>query len=363
MFYREFLKITDLLDEHFVDTFDFWLATLPDREAKTISVSTVASRLEVKYSVAESIMRFAEREKILKKRYVVLCTNEECEFFYGEFDTGELRDILGTIVYCHNCGKEFQVSFENTRVVYERIKDPNIPESMIEEEIRKREDKLNGDINFSLADTLANNYKNIFEIYYAPSESAYKRLEELKQALNGPFKTSKSQGDALEELALFLFMQIKTISGTNKIHTNTNQFDCTMRFPFSSETFPTIMQLLTPYFIIECKNEMEKSGKGKTPSNTYFHKLSDIMSSNEAKLGIVLSRGEASAEDIRIAYNNYLLHKSTKQPKIMLSLSDSDLDVIIDKRVNLLDYLSFKKDTLTMDAKNATFEMFEKADL
>ena len=41
---------------------------------------------------------------------------------------------------------------------------------MIEEEIRKREGKLNGDINFSLADTLANNYKNIFEIYYAPSE-------------------------------------------------------------------------------------------------------------------------------------------------------------------------------------------------
>ena len=45
----------------------FWLTTLPDREARTISVSTVASRLEVKYSVAESIMGFAEKEKILKK--------------------------------------------------------------------------------------------------------------------------------------------------------------------------------------------------------------------------------------------------------------------------------------------------------
>lgn len=358
MFYREFLKITDLLDEHFVDTFDFWLATLPNREAKTISVSTVASRLEVKYSVAESIMRFAEREKILKKRYVVLCTNEECEFFYGEFDTGELIDILGTIVYCHNCGKEFQVSFENTRVVYERIKDPNIPESMIEEEIRKREGKLNGDINFSPADTLANNPKNIFEIYYAPSESAYKKLEELKRKLNGPFNTSTEQENALENLALLLFKQIKTVSGTNRIHTNTNQFDCTIRFPYSSKTFPTIMQLLTPYFIIECKNEMKKTGEGKTPSNTYFHKLSDIMSSNEAKLGIVLSRGKASAEDLSIAYFNYLIHKNTKQSKIMLSLSDIDLEMLIDKRVNLLDYLSFKMDALTMNAKNATYEMF-----
>ena len=142
MFYREFLKITNLFDEHFVDTFDFWLTTLPDREARTISVSTVASRLEVKYSVAESIMGFAEKEKILKKRYVVLCANEECEFFYGEFDADELRDILGTMGYCHNCGKEFQISFENTRVVYERIKNPNVPESVIEDEIRKREIKL-----------------------------------------------------------------------------------------------------------------------------------------------------------------------------------------------------------------------------
>ena len=103
MFYREFLKITNLFDEHFVDTFDFWLTTLPDREARTISVSTVASRLEVKYSVAESIMGFAEKEKILKKRYVVLCANEEFEFFYGEFDSDELRDILVTMCYCNNC--------------------------------------------------------------------------------------------------------------------------------------------------------------------------------------------------------------------------------------------------------------------
>ena len=136
-----------------------------------------------------------------------------------------------------------------------------------------------------------------------------------------------------------------------------------MRFLYSSKAFPTIMQLLTPYFIIECKNEMKKSGEGKTPSNTYFHKLSDIMSSNEAKLGIVLSRGKASAEDISIAYNNYLINKNMKQPKIMLSLSDTDLDALIDKKVNLLDYLSFKKDILTMNAKNATFEMFEEKNL
>ena len=305
-------------------------------------------------------MKFAEKEGILKKRYIVLCANEECEFFYGEFSADELRNIIGTKEYCHNCGKEFGISFENTRIVYERIKNPNVPECVIEDAIKKRGRKLNGDTNFFLADTLAKNPKEIFELYYMPSESAYKELQELKAGLNGPFKTKKEQGDALEKLALSLFKQIKAVSGTNKIHTNTNQFDCTMRFSQVSEVFPAIMNYMAPYFIIECKNEMQRDGTGKTPSNTYFHKLSDIISLNEAKLGIVLSRGKASAEDLDIAYQNYLICKNTNHPKIMLSFSDVDLEALIDNRKNLLEYLSFKMDVFTMNAKNATFEMFEK---
>ena len=354
MFYKEFLKITNVLDEYFVNAFDFWLTTLSDREAKTIAVSAVASRFEVKYCVADEMVKFAEKEGILKKRYIVLCANDECEFFYGEYDAEDLIHLLGTVGYCHNCGKEFIISYDNTQIVYERIKNPNVPESLIREEIKKREKKLEGGINFSPADTLAKNPKEIFELYYKPSESAYKELTKLRAALDGPFKTSKEKGDALENLALCLFTQIKGVSGTNKIHTNTNQFDCTIRFPQSSGVFPTIMNYMTPYFIIECKNEMEKQGKGKTPSNTYFHKLSDIMSSNDAKLGIVLSRGEASKEDIAIAYQNYLICKGTEQPKIMLSFSDNDLKILIDKKTNLLDYMEFKMDMLTMNAQNAT---------
>ena len=359
MFYREFLKITDILDERFVEAFDFWLTTLPEYDAKTISITTIASRLDVKYSLAETIVKFAEKEGILKKRYIVLCSNDECGFFYDEYNADELIALLGTEGYCHNCGKEFTISYENTMVVYSKIREPNVPESAIEEEIKKRVGKINGNINFFNADTLAQNPKDIFDLYYSPSESAYKKLVELKAALNGPFKTTKEKGDVLEALALYLFKQIRSVKGTNRIKTYTNQFDCTMCFSYTSKTFPTIMRYMTPYFIIECKNEMEKSGKGKTPSNTYYHKLSDIMSSNDAQLGIVLSRGEASEEDIRIAHDNYLLSKSTTQQKIMLSLSEHDLEALIDKRINLLEYLSFKKDVLTMNAKNATFEMFE----
>ena len=359
MFYRQFLKITDVIDENFVTDFDFWLTTLPEQEARTISVSAVASRFEVKYSLADTIMEFAVKEGILKKRYVVLCNNESCEFFYGEFDAEEIIEILGTVGYCHNCGNEFLISYENSVIVYSREKNPNVPEAAIQQEIAKRIGLRESERNFSWADSLEKRPKEIFELYYHPAESAYKKLAQLKLELNGPFATKKEKGDALERLSLFLFNQIKNISGTSKIRTFTNQFDCTMRFPQSSIVFPTIMKYMTPYFIVECKNELDSTGKGKTPSNTYFHKLSDIMTSNSAQLGIILSRGSAGQEDFRIAYNNYLLCKNSNYQKIMISISDEDLVMIIDKRINLLEYLAYKVDVLTMDARNATFEMFE----
>lgn len=361
MFYKQFLKIIDILDEQFIDEFDFWLATISDREAKTISVSAIASRFEVKYSVADTIVKFAEEEGILKKRYVVLCGNEECEFFYREYNAAELTNVIGTKAHCHYCGNEFLITYENTVVVYCKEKEPNIPESLIQQEISKRIKKNNGNnINFTSADSLEKNPSEIFSLYYHPDESAYSELSRLKKNLDGIFATSKEKGDALEKFALYLFQQIRGISGTNKIKTYTNQFDCTMRFPQTSRIFPTIMNYMTPYFIVECKNEKDEKGKGKTPSNTYFHKLSDIMDTNDSQLGIIISRGKASEEDIRIAHDSYLVHRNSNRQRIMLSISDDDIEALVDRKINLLDYLSFKMDCLTMNAKNATFDMFEK---
>lgn len=363
MFYKQFSKITDILDEYFVKEFDFWLTTLPSREAKTISVSAIASKFEVKYSVAKSIVKFAESEGILKKRYIVICQNEDCEFYYQDFDADELLQVLGTEVYCHNCSHEFKISYDNTIIVYKKEKEPNVPEELVEREIEKRlktaePEKDYG--NFLRADSLGRDINEIYDLYYKPDESAYNRLAQYKKALDGPFATTKEKGDALETLVLDLFNQIKNISGTTQITTYTNQFDCTIRFPEISDSFPAAMKYMSPYFIVECKNEMERSGKGKTPSNTYFHKLSDIMASNEAQIGIVFSRGAPSKEDLQIARENYLIYRNSNHQRIVISFCDEDLEMIIDKRENLLKYMGYKIDVLTTGAKNATYEMFEK---
>ena len=362
MFYKQFLKIIDVLDESFVEEFDFWIATLPERLARTISVSSVASRFEVKYSAANAIMTFAEKEGILKKRYVVICDNEECQFFYGDFDADELVNKIGEEVYCHNCSREFKISYENILVVYGKVKEPNIPEDKLEEEIMKRMELLKETENyenFSFADSLGKNIDEIYNLYYNPDESAYIKLSQLKKELDGPFNTTKEKGDALERLVLFLFRQIKKVTATNKITTYTNQFDCTVFFPEHSDSFPVIMKYMSPYFIIECKNEMTSDGKGKTPSNTYFHKLSGIMDSNNAQIGIVVSRGEPSKEDMRIAHDCFLVNKNAHYQKFLLSFSDNDLEYLIDKRKNLLSYMNYKMNELTMNARNATYEMIE----
>lgn len=363
MFYKQFLRITDFLDENFVEEFDFWLATLPERMSKTISVSAVASRFEVKYSVANIIMEFSEKEGILKKRYLVICGNEECRFFYGDFDADELINILDKTVYCHNCSKEFKISYDNVLVVFAKVKEPNIPEEKLEEEIMKRmghTEKSGIDGNFSMADSLAKNVNEMYSLYYNPDESAYKEMQQLRGALDGPFKTTKEKGDALEKLILFLFRQIRNVTATNQVKTYTNQFDCTICFGEYSDSFPYIMKYMQPYFIIECKNETTNDGKGKTPSNTYFHKLAGIMDSNDAKIGIVVSRGEPSKEDMIIAHDNFLLHKNTNCPKFLLSFSENDLEEVIDKRKNLLQYMNYKMNALTMNTQNATFEMLEQ---
>lgn len=147
---------------------------------------------------------------------------------------------------------------------------------------------------------------------------------------------------------------------TNKVRTYTNQFDCTVCFGEYSSSFPSIMKYMSPYFIIECKNETTSKGRGKTPSNTYFHKLSGIMDSNNAKIGIIVSRGEPSKEDMIIAHDEFLLHKNTNCQKFLLSFSEIDLEELIDKKKNLLRYMNYKMNKLTMNANNASYDLLEQ---
>ena len=72
---------------------------------------------------------------------------------------------------------------------------------------------------------------------------------------NSVCRTEK--GKALEKLILGIFGEIKHTKATNDVKTQTNQFDCTVLCGVKT-VFPSILNLLTPYFIVECKKAYER---------------------------------------------------------------------------------------------------------
>lgn len=352
MFYKQFSTIIDILNPEFVENFDYWLATLPRNNQKNITVSVVSSRLGVKYSLAESIIKFAEKQKILEKYYLIKCP--DCDFPIDTVTKEELTDILLNPIYCYECEKDKFISLDDVYIAYRVILQPDVTEDEIARAIEK---KLNQgestEVNFSQADSLSNNIFILYETFYNPSESAYDKFKELRAKLDLDYgDNTTAKGKALESLILEIFNQIKNVVGTNDVKTKTNQFDCTLLCRVKS-IYPSVLDYLIPYFIIECKNEPEKK-----PNNTYINKLESIMNTNDAQFGIVFGRKDATASCFTISREHYLIKKDSPKQKIIVTCCDNDLNYIIDKKVNLLQYIEYKIFQITSNSPTATFEMF-----
>lgn len=353
MFYKQFSAITKVLNPDFVESFDYWLATLPVRSQKNITVSLVSARLGVQYTLADFILKFAEEQKILKKQYEVHCS--ECDSSLGIYNKDVLAEILMEPQYCHECDEYKAITPQDVYVTYKVVLKPNVSEAEIARAIEKRLNQGGGtQSNFSKADSLSNDPFSLYEIFYNPSESAYSKFKELRAKLDldyGDNKTAK--GKALEVLILEIFNQINCVRGTNDIKTKTNQFDCT--FLCGADTvYPSVFNYLAPCFIIECKNEKKK------PDNTYMNKLQSIMDTNDAQFGIVFGREAATSPCFTISREHYLTKKYLQQQQIIVTCCDDDLDYIIDKKVNLLQYIEYKISQVTNNSPASTFEMYCK---
>ena len=83
-----------------------------------------------------------------------------------------------------------------------------------------------------------------------------------------------------------------------------------------------------------------------------------ILEKNEAKLGILLTRRKAASTCNKTAYQHYLTKKYAPKQEIIICMDDTDLEYIIEKRVNLLDYLNYKISKFTSNSNNMTWEAF-----
>lgn len=353
MFYKQFLEITDVLNSDFVEDFDYWLATLPRNRQKNITASMIAAKFDVNYSLAEFILKYAEEKKILERYYLVKCP--ECDDTLAVVSNNELAEILSGYIYCSECDKEEMITTDNIYVAYRVIKQPDVSEEQIYQAIEKRFiQKGNVTENFFQADSLSKNINLLYEEFYHPIESAYLQFKELREKLDLDYgKDTTAKGQSLETLICTIFNKISGVRCTTDIRTKTNQFDCTALCGVRTTTL-SIFSYLAPYFIIECKNEPQTK-----PDNNYCNKLLSIMDTNDAQIGIIFGRMDATSTCFAIARDHYLIHKNSNRHKIIITCSDKDLDYIIDQKVNLLKYLEFKISCITIGSANASYEMYQ----
>lgn len=345
MFYKQFSNITDVLSEDIVTEYDYWLATLPERTKKNIVVSVVASTLNITYPVAKSLIEFSVECGIMERHYLLICP--DCNAVLQSIKADE--DIANFLIekqLCNSCGENKWVSTEDIFECYDVIKEPDASYDEIQEEIKKRITNANPKINFAKADSLFYiEPECLYKQFYNPDESAYQLFSKLRKKLDWDYgDDTTAKGKSLENLACAIFNEIKGIGATTKIKTNTNQFDCTC-LSHISLSVPTVYRYFSDYFIIECKNEKNK------PNNTYTNKLESILTTTEAKLGIIWGRVDATSTCKTISREFYL-----KNNQIIITFCDNDLDKIIKQRVNLLSYIQFKINQITLKPTNAKYE-------
>lgn len=354
MFYKQFLAITDILNPEFVEKFDYWLVTLPSRNTRNITASTVSTRFSVPYSLAEAILKYAEKQGILEKYYLVKCP--DCNYNLATITKSEIADFIINPQYCDECDEDKNIAVDDIYAAYKVILKPDVTETEIARAIEERLNQGDStDINFMTADSLANDTKTLYESFYNPSESAYSKFFEMREKLDVDYgDNTTAKGKALEALILELFKCIKLVRGTNEVRTFTNQFDCTMISGFKTG-YLSVFTYLSPYFIIECKNEPKNK-----PNNTYCNKLLSIMETDEAQFGIIFGRIDATSTCFTIAREHYLKHSESRRQQIIITCSDEDLKYLIDKKVNLLKYIEYKIFQVTSGSMNAKYEMFAK---
>ena len=353
MFYKQFLEITDVLNSNFVEDFDYWLATLPRNRQKNITASMIAAKFDVKYSLAELILKYAEQQKILEHYYLVKCP--ECDDTLLIITENAVAEILSAPIYCSECERDENITTDDIYIAYKVIQQPDVTEEQLYHAIEQKLIKK-GYIteNFINADSLSNNIDKLYDEFYNPSESAYDNLKILRKKLDLDYeKNTTAKGRSLETLVCTLFNEIKGVSCTTDIKTETNQFDCTIFCSIKTLRL-SIFDYLSPYFIIECKNELNDK-----PNNNYCNKLLSIMETNEAQVGIIWGRLDATSPCFTISKDHYLIHKNSGRHQIIVTFCDTDLDNLIDKKINLLKYLEIKIAGITLGDKNIISKTFK----
>lgn len=342
MYYPELLEIIDKIGtKDAIEKIDKYLAFLPNRSEKILTISGVANKLELDFTIVEVLFKCIYEIGLLKKVYICKCPECGREIFTCEKDT--LLDKVKEFSFCRKCKGEIEVSIDDVYVGFKVIKQPNLDENGIREEterllgISENINSLN-DLE-SLKELFDKDKENPHDFFYNPSEADREEFKRLFESLDLDYGDSTTaQGKALEGLICKLFGRCRGMTATPIIRTPTNQIDCTVRNDYLIRL--TVYNELGSIVNVECKNEPKDK-----PDNNYYHKLRSIITGSkndkEQAVGIIVSRLEPTGPCKILAREYFLLDKI-----IIINICDEDLKRIIYNKANFLDVLQEKIQTI-----------------
>lgn len=339
MYYQELLEIINKTGaKESIEKLDRYLAFLPNRSENIITPSNIASKLELDINIVDVIFDFMYDINLIDRVYIVVCPNCGREILIVEKNT--LIDKIKKLDFCNKCKCDIEdINEEDIYVGYKIIKQPVLDE----EEIRRETERLLYSHKTTIPIDNLKVLKELFEnskekphdFFYNPSKAEMNSIKSQFKKLDDDYGDSTTaKGKALEGLVCRLLNLCKGLKATTKIHTPTNQIDCTVRNDFCIPL--TVYRELGSIVKVECKNEPNKK-----PGNGYYHKLNGIiqLSKNptEQSVGILVSRKKISCTCNRLAREYFLRDKI-----IIINIYDDDLNRVINQGANLLDVIQEK---------------------
>lgn len=335
MYYPELLDLIKKTGaKEAVEKLDKYFAFLPNRSENIITISNVASRLELDYSIINVVFKYIYNLGILDKVYIVNCP--ECGREILISSQKELINKVKELDYCIKCKNNIEIESSDVIVGYKVMKQPNIDSIDIADETQQLFEGVK--IDYSDEDILKKlfdeNKENPHDFFYKPSSEERKLMKELYDSLDGDFENTKSQGDSLEGLIKLLFNTCIGMRASTIVRTPTNQIDCTVRNDYFIPL--TVYKELGSIIKVEGKNEPDKK-----PPNGYYHKLYGILNTskvpNEQSVGIIFSRLSATKPCFDLARQYFL-----KDKIIIINIDDNDMYRIVYDEENFLDVIQEK---------------------
>lgn len=130
MFFCELSELSKFgFSQELINQLDKWLAFLPKIEKESITASALSRKIELDYTICETLLVKLEEMGILEENYIIICP--ECEREIEVISKKELLDKMDDIKYCFKCDCEIELSKSDIYRSYKLIKIPSASEEML----------------------------------------------------------------------------------------------------------------------------------------------------------------------------------------------------------------------------------------